>query len=99
MPPHTLNPTGPNNHIGFDDFFIGSLTVFQIITLEGWVDIMYDVQDAAGVYHCFIFITLVLLGAFLMPLGAFLGAFWVTFGPLVGLLGGSWSPLTPPAVS
>ena len=64
MPPHTLNPTGPNNHVGFDDFFIGSLTVFQIITLEGWVDIMYDVQDAEGIYHCFIFITLVLLGAF-----------------------------------
>jgi hypothetical protein len=61
-----LNPSGKDNHVGFDDFFIASLTVFQIITLEGWVDIMYDVQDALGVWHCLIFCFLVVLGSFFL---------------------------------
>ena len=35
-----LNPSSPNNYVNFDTFGFGILTVFQIITLEGWVDIM-----------------------------------------------------------
>ena len=33
---------GPNNGItSFDNIFSGCLTVFQVITNEGWTDIMY----------------------------------------------------------
>lgn len=35
---------GPNNGItSFDNIFAGMLTVFQVITNEGWTDIMYQV--------------------------------------------------------
>lgn len=33
---------GPNNGItSFDNIFAGCLTVFQVITNEGWTDVMY----------------------------------------------------------
>lgn len=36
------NWEGPNNGItSFDNIFAGMLTVFQVITNEGWTDIMY----------------------------------------------------------
>lgn len=39
---------GPNDGItSFDNIFAGMLTVFQVITNEGWTDIMY------WVCHCF----------------------------------------------
>ena len=38
---------GPNNGItSFDNIFAGMLTVFQVITNEGWTDIMYWVSFA-----------------------------------------------------
>ena len=63
---HALNPSNPNNYVNFDTFLFGCLTVFQIITLEGWVDIMYDIQDAAGILHFIFFVFLVIIGAFFM---------------------------------
>ena len=36
------NWEGPNDGItSFDNIFAGMLTVFQVITNEGWTDIMY----------------------------------------------------------
>jgi hypothetical protein len=36
---------GPNDGItNFDNIFLGMLTVFQVITNEGWTDIMYWVS-------------------------------------------------------
>ena len=36
------NWVGPNDGItSFDNIFAGMLTVFQVITNEGWTDIMY----------------------------------------------------------
>ena len=61
-----LNPTGTNNHVGFDNFPIAILSIFQIITLEGWVDIMYSVQDSEGTIHCALFISIVMFGSFFM---------------------------------
>ena len=29
----------------FDNFFVALCTIFQCVTMEGWVDIMYMVQD------------------------------------------------------
>ena len=37
---------GPNyGFTSFDNFLIGMLTVFQLITLEGWTDVFYLVSD------------------------------------------------------
>ena len=37
---------GPNDGItNFDNIFLGMLAVFQVITNEGWTDIMYWVSD------------------------------------------------------
>jgi len=34
------------NHVtGFDNFMWSCVTIFQCITLEGWVDVMYQTQD------------------------------------------------------
>jgi voltage-dependent calcium channel L type alpha-1F len=39
----------PNSGVtAFDDIFHAILTVFQCITLEGWVDIMYNVRETKG---------------------------------------------------
>ena len=47
---------GPNDGItNFDNIFLGMLAVFQVITNEGWTDIMYWVSDfsfdASNVLH------------------------------------------------
>ncbi|XP_074629841.1 voltage-dependent L-type calcium channel subunit alpha-1D-like isoform X2 [Acropora palmata] len=61
---------GPNDGItSFDNIFAGMLTVFQVITNEGWTDIMYwtfHAADANGyafwIYYC----SLVIIGSFFM---------------------------------
>ena len=32
--------------VTFDNIFIGFITIFQMVTLEGWSDIMYQLMDA-----------------------------------------------------
>lgn len=40
---------GPNFGItNFDNFGLAMLTVFQCITLEGWTDVLYAIQDSMG---------------------------------------------------
>ena len=50
-PPETtcaVDPVGPNYGITqFDTIITGMMTVFQIITMEGWTDIMYMTNDAS----------------------------------------------------
>ncbi|XP_008553501.1 muscle calcium channel subunit alpha-1 isoform X1 [Microplitis demolitor] len=57
---------GPNNGItNFDNFGLAMLTVFQCITLEGWTDVLYDIEDAMGsTWQWLYFISMVILGAF-----------------------------------
>ncbi|MCP9266063.1 Voltage-dependent calcium channel type D subunit alpha-1 [Dirofilaria immitis] len=57
---------GPNNGItNFDNFGLAMLTVFQCVSLEGWTDVMYWVNDAVGREWPWIyFVTLVILGSF-----------------------------------
>ncbi|CRL08236.1 CLUMA_CG021010, isoform B [Clunio marinus] len=57
---------GPNYGItNFDNFGLAMLTVFQCITLEGWTDVLYDIQDAMGnSWQWIYFISMVILGAF-----------------------------------
>ncbi len=37
------------------------LTCFQVISLEGWVDIMYMVQDAHSFWDWFYFVSLIVV--------------------------------------
>ncbi|KAL3982073.1 Ion transport family protein [Acanthocheilonema viteae] len=71
---------GPNNGItNFDNFGLAMLTVFQCVSLEGWTDVMYWVNDAVGREWPWIyFITLVILGSFFvlnLVLGVLSGEF------------------------
>ncbi|XP_058829321.1 muscle calcium channel subunit alpha-1 isoform X2 [Topomyia yanbarensis] len=57
---------GPNFGItNFDNFGLSMLTVFQCVTLEGWTDMLYYIQDAMGsTWQWIYFISMVILGAF-----------------------------------
>ncbi|XP_026834081.1 voltage-dependent calcium channel type D subunit alpha-1 isoform X2 [Drosophila erecta] len=57
---------GPNDGItNFDNFGLAMLTVFQCVTLEGWTDVLYNIQDAMGSdWQWMYFISMVILGAF-----------------------------------
>ncbi|KAH8273977.1 hypothetical protein KR044_006825, partial [Drosophila immigrans] len=60
------NWIGPNFGItNFDNFGLAMLTVFQCITLEGWTDVLYYIQDSMGSdWQWMYFISMVILGAF-----------------------------------
>uniref|UniRef100_A0A8D3D0J6 Calcium channel, voltage-dependent, N type, alpha 1B subunit, a n=1 Tax=Scophthalmus maximus TaxID=52904 RepID=A0A8D3D0J6_SCOMX len=60
--------TGPNFGItNFDNILFAILTVFQCITMEGWVDILYHANDASGnTWNWLYFIPLIIIGSFFM---------------------------------
>ncbi|XP_070193049.1 muscle calcium channel subunit alpha-1-like isoform X2 [Littorina saxatilis] len=71
---------GPNWGItNFDNFGLAMLTVFQCITMEGWTDVMYYVNDAVGTEWPWIyFISLIIIGSFFvlnLVLGVLSGEF------------------------
>uniref|UniRef100_A0A5F8GQR5 Voltage-dependent L-type calcium channel subunit alpha n=1 Tax=Monodelphis domestica TaxID=13616 RepID=A0A5F8GQR5_MONDO len=71
---------GPNNGITkFDNFGFAMLTVYQCITMEGWTDVLYWVNDAIGNEWPWIyFVSLILLGSFFilnLVLGVLSGEF------------------------
>ncbi|XP_036772752.2 voltage-dependent L-type calcium channel subunit alpha-1F isoform X2 [Manis pentadactyla] len=83
----TLNQTecrgrwaGPNGGItNFDNFFFAMLTVFQCVTMEGWTDVLYWMQDAMGYELPWVyFVSLVIFGSFFvlnLVLGVLSGEF------------------------
>ncbi|XP_041062088.1 voltage-dependent T-type calcium channel subunit alpha-1H-like [Carcharodon carcharias] len=52
--------------INFDNIGYAWIAIFQVITLEGWVDIMYYVMDAHSFYNFIYFILLIIVGSFFM---------------------------------
>ncbi|KAK3256176.1 hypothetical protein CYMTET_34675, partial [Cymbomonas tetramitiformis] len=57
----------PNYGISnFDNLAWAFLTIFQCITLEQWVDIMYWTQDATTGWACLYFIVVIFIGAFFL---------------------------------
>ncbi|PWA21597.1 hypothetical protein CCH79_00003485, partial [Gambusia affinis] len=46
--------------INFDNICYAWIAIFQVITLEGWVDIMYFVMDAHSFYNFIYFILLII---------------------------------------
>ncbi|EGW02194.1 Voltage-dependent L-type calcium channel subunit alpha-1S [Cricetulus griseus] len=72
---------GPNHGIThFDNFGFSMLTVYQCISMEGWTDVLYWVNDAIGNEWPWIyFVTLILLGSFFilnLVLGVLSGRHW-----------------------
>ncbi|XP_061564981.1 voltage-dependent T-type calcium channel subunit alpha-1G isoform X4 [Cololabis saira] len=59
-----LNPF--KGAINFDNICYAWIAIFQVITLEGWVDIMYFVMDAHSFYNFIYFILLIIIGSFFM---------------------------------
>uniref|UniRef100_A0A8C2FA61 Voltage-dependent T-type calcium channel subunit alpha n=1 Tax=Cyprinus carpio TaxID=7962 RepID=A0A8C2FA61_CYPCA len=55
-----------NGAINFDNIGYAWIAIFQVITLEGWVDIMYYVMDAHSFYNFIYFIFLIIVGSFFM---------------------------------
>ena len=52
---------------GFDSIMQGFLTTFQCITLEGWIEIVYQQMDAAGwLVVPTVFVLLIFLGSFFL---------------------------------
>ncbi|XP_066490693.1 voltage-dependent L-type calcium channel subunit alpha-1C isoform X16 [Tiliqua scincoides] len=71
---------GPKHGItNFDNFAFAMLTVFQCITMEGWTDVLYWVNDAIGKDWPWIyFVTLIIIGSFFvlnLVLGVLSGEF------------------------
>ncbi|NXK66064.1 CAC1S protein, partial [Sylvietta virens] len=71
---------GPNSGIThFDNFGFAMLTVYQCITMEGWTEVLYWVNDAMGNEWPWIyFVSLILLGSFFvlnLVLGVLSGEF------------------------
>nr|QFP39652.1 voltage-gated calcium channel subunit alpha 1-like protein [Tridacna squamosa] len=71
---------GPNNGItNFDNFGLAMLTVFQCITMEGWTDVLYSINDAMGNEWPWIyFASLIIIGSFFvlnLVLGVLSGEF------------------------
>ncbi|NWW23014.1 CAC1S protein, partial [Falcunculus frontatus] len=71
---------GPNDGIThFDNFGFAMLTVYQCITMEGWTEVLYWVNDAMGNEWPWIyFVSLILLGSFFvlnLVLGVLSGEF------------------------
>ncbi|MBN3318990.1 CAC1C protein, partial [Atractosteus spatula] len=71
---------GPNEGItNFDNFAFAMLTVFQCITMEGWTEVLYWMQDAMGYELPWVyFVSLVIFGSFFvlnLVLGVLSGEF------------------------
>ncbi|XP_053607628.1 voltage-dependent T-type calcium channel subunit alpha-1G-like isoform X3 [Plodia interpunctella] len=60
---------GPNpfqGTISFDNIGLAWVAIFLVISLEGWTDIMYYVQDAHSFWDWIYFVLLIVIGSFFM---------------------------------
>ncbi|XP_062840903.1 voltage-dependent T-type calcium channel subunit alpha-1I [Trichomycterus rosablanca] len=63
---HTGDSNPHQGAINFDNIGYAWIVIFQVITLEGWVEIMYYVMDAHSFYNFIYFILLIIIGSFFM---------------------------------
>uniref|UniRef100_A0A671VTI8 Calcium voltage-gated channel subunit alpha1 I n=1 Tax=Sparus aurata TaxID=8175 RepID=A0A671VTI8_SPAAU len=63
---HTGHKNPHKGAINFDNIAYAWIVIFQVITLEGWVEIMYYVMDAHSFYNFIYFILLIIVGSFFM---------------------------------
>uniref|UniRef100_A0AAF5DMJ9 Voltage-dependent T-type calcium channel subunit alpha n=1 Tax=Strongyloides stercoralis TaxID=6248 RepID=A0AAF5DMJ9_STRER len=63
----TVAPMNPfQNSVSFDNIGFAWVAIFLVISLEGWTDIMYYVQDAHSFWNWIYFVLLIVIGAFFM---------------------------------
>uniref|UniRef100_A0A3B5MCJ5 Ion transport domain-containing protein n=1 Tax=Xiphophorus couchianus TaxID=32473 RepID=A0A3B5MCJ5_9TELE len=58
---HTGSSNPHKGAINFDNIAYAWIVIFQVITLEGWVEIMYYVMDAHSFYNFIYFILLIIV--------------------------------------
>ncbi|CAM1312536.1 CACNA1G (predicted) [Pycnogonum litorale] len=67
---YTLCRAGERNPfqgaISFDNIGLAWVAIFLVISLEGWTDIMYYVQDAHSFWDWIYFVLLIVIGSFFM---------------------------------
>ena len=73
------NPNGVNS---FDNMGFALLTIFQAMSLEGWTDIMYMLQDAWSSVVALYFVLLVAIGSFYL-INLFLAVIFESFSSAV----------------
>merc|ERR550532_1391132 len=52
--------------ISFDNIGLAWVAIFLVISLEGWTDVMYFVQDAHSFWNWIYFVCLIVVGSFFM---------------------------------
>ena len=63
----TTGPTNPfHGAISFDNIGLAWVAIFLVISLEGWTDVMYFVQDAHSFWNWIYFVCLIVVGSFFM---------------------------------
>ncbi|XP_070765049.1 voltage-dependent T-type calcium channel subunit alpha-1I-like [Enoplosus armatus] len=58
-----------NPHMGainFDNIGFAWIAIFQVVTLEGWTEIMFYVMDAHSFWNFIVFILVTIMGSFIM---------------------------------
>ena len=49
--------------IGFDNFYQSFVSVFVVMTMEGWTEVMYKVQDAYSLWAFILFFFIIIIGS------------------------------------
>nr|XP_040563889.1 voltage-dependent T-type calcium channel subunit alpha-1H-like isoform X2 [Lepeophtheirus salmonis] len=62
--PGDINPF--HGAISFDNIGLAWVAIFLVISLEGWTDVMYFVQDAHSFWNWVYFVLLIVIGSFFM---------------------------------
>eukprot|EP01052_Picozoa_sp_SAG31_P011847 SAG31_NODE_681_length_12844_cov_31.703021_4_plen_298_part_00 len=58
------NPSPAYDLVSFDDFHHSVLTIFVMLTLEGWTDVMYAIQDGVSPWAWIYFVMVIYLNFF-----------------------------------
>ena len=66
----TIGPTNPfHGAVSFDNIGLAWVAIFLVISLEGWTDVMYFVQDSHSFWNWIYFVFLIVVGRhFILPL-------------------------------
>ncbi|XP_025084578.1 voltage-dependent T-type calcium channel subunit alpha-1G-like isoform X7 [Pomacea canaliculata] len=62
--PEATNPF--KGAVSFDNIGLAWVVIFQVISLESWVNIMYYIQDAHSFWDWIYFVALIVIGSFFM---------------------------------
>jgi hypothetical protein len=61
-----VDETGSGSRQNFSNFYAAFLTVFQLVTTDGWVDVMWDTMNATTSASCVYFVVVVIFGTYVI---------------------------------